>query len=685
METTIMRVLKRNGELEEIAFDKILTRIKKLGQEVGININYQQLVMKVIDQLYDKISTTKIDELAAEQCASLSTLHPDYGTLASRIIVSNHQKNTHESFSQVMEILFNFVDIHGINKPLLSDNFYHFVSKYAKELDNFIVHDRDYLIDYFGFKTLERAYLFRNGNKVVERPQYMWMRVAVGLHGDLNSDNSLKLIKETYDLMSQKYFTHATPTLFNAGTPRPQMSSCYLIAMEDDSIDGIFNTLKDCAHISKWAGGIGLHVHNIRAKGSHIQGTNGTSNGLVPMLRVFNNTARYVDQCVHPNTIIYTTNGPMEIQNCIYGETKIFNLNGNAETIENLLEHPYNGEILNIETMHCIDNLKITSEHPMFVLRNQNKGLNYKTIINRINKNIVSFEWIDAGDLNKDDMLIYSIPNYSQDIINLSVDDCFMYGIILGDGYMSNEDQNGYISLHTFNKKHLIDFIINYFQNNYIEYRMDVDGNTTRIRWNKTINMPFRYSDIYNNNKEKHILPKWLNLPIDKCKYILKGLLETDGSNNKELVFDNTSRNLIESVRFICLKLGILTSGYIRDRVGQSHETTKGFITNKKISYCLRIPKTKEICELMGISFMDNQFYKFLRYNNYLLTRIKNIIKEKYTGTLYDLQMKSEHNYMIHNGIVHNGGGKRSGSIAIYLEPWHADILDFLELKKKSW
>ena len=296
METTIMRVLKRNGELEEIAFDKILTRIKKLGQEVGININYQQLVMKVIDQLYDKISTTKIDELAAEQCASLSTLHPDYGTLAARIIVSNHQKNTHESFSQVMEILFNFVDIHGINKPLLSDNFYHFVSKYAKELDNFIVHDRDYLIDYFGFKTLERAYLFRNGNKVVERPQYMWMRVAVGLHGDLNSDNSLKLIKETYDLMSQKYFTHATPTLFNAGTPRPQMSSCYLIAMEDDSIDGIFNTLKDCAHISKWAGGIGLHVHNIRAKGSHIQGTNGTSNGLVPMLRVFNNTARYVDQ-----------------------------------------------------------------------------------------------------------------------------------------------------------------------------------------------------------------------------------------------------------------------------------------------------------------------------------------------------------------------------------------------------
>jgi ribonucleotide reductase alpha subunit len=296
MESNDMRVTKRNGELEEIAFDKILTRIKKLGVEVGIHINYQQLVMKVIDQLYDKISTTKIDELAAEQCAAMSTLHPDYGTLASRIVVSNHQKNTEPNFSTVMSNLYNFNDIHGIHRPLVSESFYQFTNKYLSELDEMIVHDRDYLIDYFGFKTLERAYLFKKGSKIIERPQHMWMRVAVGIHGDVNNKDALELVKESYDLMSQKFFTHATPTLFNAGTVRPQMSSCYLIAMENDSIEGIFNTLKDCAHISKWAGGIGLHIHNIRAKGSHIQGTNGTSNGIVPMLRVFNNTARYVDQ-----------------------------------------------------------------------------------------------------------------------------------------------------------------------------------------------------------------------------------------------------------------------------------------------------------------------------------------------------------------------------------------------------
>jgi ribonucleotide reductase alpha subunit len=295
-ETTEMRVIKRNGDLEYLSFDKILTRIRKLGQEAGIHINYQSLVMKVIDQLFDTIPTTKIDELAAEQCAVMSTNHPDYGSLAGRIVVSNHQKNTEPSFSKVMKELYEFKDIHGVNRSLVSDLLWEFTQQHEDILNAMIVHERDYLIDYFGFKTLERAYLFKLGNKVIERPQHMWMRVAIGIHGDKNNPNALNLVKETYNLMSQKYFTHATPTLFNAGTPRPQMSSCYLIAMEDDSIDGIFNTLKDCAHISKWAGGIGLHIHNIRAKGSHIQGTNGTSNGLVPMLRVFNNTARYVDQ-----------------------------------------------------------------------------------------------------------------------------------------------------------------------------------------------------------------------------------------------------------------------------------------------------------------------------------------------------------------------------------------------------
>ena len=294
-----MRVTKRNGELQEVAFDKILSRVKKLGLEAGIHINYSALVMKVIDQLYDTIPTGKIDELAAEQCASLSTQHPDYATLAARIIISNHQKNTVPLFSNVMMSLYDFKDINGENKPLVSQTLWDFTNHYSKQLNEMIDYERDYLIDFFGFKTLERSYLFRINNTIVERPQHMWMRVAIGIHGELHfsdQEECLRLVKETYDLMSQKYFTHATPTLFNAGTPRPQLSSCYLIAMEDDSIEGIYNTLKDCAQISKYSGGIGLHIHNIRAKGSHIQGTNGKTDGLVPMLKVFNSTARYVNQ-----------------------------------------------------------------------------------------------------------------------------------------------------------------------------------------------------------------------------------------------------------------------------------------------------------------------------------------------------------------------------------------------------
>ena len=682
-----MRVTKRDGNLEEMSFDKILNRIKKLGQEVGIQINYSSLVMKVIDQLYDTIETAKIDELAAEQCASLSTQHPDYGVLASRIVISNHQKNTDSSFSNIMKSLYEFTDIHGTHKPLIAEYIWKFIEQNSCELDSMIENSRDYLIDFFGFKTLERAYLFRLNNKIVERVQHMWLRVSIGIHVNSNGGSSknkttLHLIKETYDLMSQKYFTHATPTLFNAGTQRPQLSSCYLIAMEDDSLDGIYNTLKDCAIISKWAGGIGLHIHNIRAKGSHIHGTNGASNGIVPMLRVFNNTARYVDQCVHPETIIYTTNGPIQIQHCSLGETKIFNVNGECETIENVLEHPYEGEIYNIETMHCIDNLKVTPEHPLFVLRDQKKGLNYTVIKNRLDKKIASFEWVDVKELTHDDMLVYRIPEYSFDIQNLTEDDCYMYGIILGDGSMHNEDQNGYLSLHTTNKKHILDFAVNYFEKKCTQYRIYVDENTTRISWNKNLNMPFRYNDVYDMYKNKYIQSKWLNLPISKSKFILKGLLDTDGCNHKELVFDNTSRNLIEGARFICLKMGLLTSGYIRDRVGESHDTKRGIITNKKISYCLRVPKTNDICDLMNISYDENQFFKFFKYNEYLLTRIKNITKEEYSGTLYDLHMKEEHNYMLHNGIAHNGGGKRNGSFAIYLEPWHPDVEDFLEMKK---
>lgn len=293
-----MRVIKRDGKNESVSFDKVLRRMQKIAK--GLEVQPDAIAQKVLSQIYDGVKTSELDELAAQLAASLSTLHPDYAILACRLTVSNHQKNTEESFSKVVKTLSHqTLDHTGTNFRYVSEDLEAVVDLYSKEIESRIQYDRDYDFDYFGFKTLERSYLLKDTKGcILERPQHMWMRVALGLwtSGATTTPQDLEQAFETYDLMSTKVYTHATPTLFNAGTPRPQLSSCFLMAMTDDSIAGIYKSLGDCAAISKYAGGIGLHVHNVRARGSVIRGTNGTSNGLVPMLRVFNNTARYVDQ-----------------------------------------------------------------------------------------------------------------------------------------------------------------------------------------------------------------------------------------------------------------------------------------------------------------------------------------------------------------------------------------------------
>ena len=287
-----MFVAKRDGRKEPIMFDKITARIRKLNYGLNPLVDPVRVAMRVIEGLYDGVTTSELDNLAAEIAATMTTTHPDYAKLAARISVSNLHKNTKKSFSETMEDLYTYVNPRtGKKAPLLSDEVYNIIKKNADKLDSSIIYNRDFGYDFFGFKTLERSYLLKLNGQIVERPQHMLMRVSIGIHL-----NNIESALETYELMSKRYFTHATPTLFNSGTPKPQMSSCFLLAMKDDSIDGIYDTLKQTAKISQSAGGIGLSIHNVRATGSYIAGTNGTSNGIVPMLRVFNDTARYVDQ-----------------------------------------------------------------------------------------------------------------------------------------------------------------------------------------------------------------------------------------------------------------------------------------------------------------------------------------------------------------------------------------------------
>jgi len=598
-----MNVTKRNGDLEIVSFDKILQRIKRIGQEVGIKVNYTALAMKVIDQLYDGISTTKIDELTAEQCASMASIHYDYNTLAGRIVVSNHQKNTCENFNEVMEALYQYRDVHGNHAPLVSENLIEVVRLFWESLNFICDYSRDYLIDYFGFKTLDRAYLMKINGKSVERPQHMWLRVAIGIHG-----HDMKKIVETYDLMSQKYFTHATPTLFNAGTPKPQLSSCFLLAMENDSIDGIYNTLKDCALISKHAGGIGLHIHNIRATGSHIRGTNGTSNGIVPMLKVFNNTAKYVDQCVLPETIIYTTDGPMCMNECISGVTQVFNTMGEAEVIENVLEHVYEGDMLAIDLDNCSKTLYITPEHPVYI----------------------GGEWIDAKDIRIGDYIGSVIPKYEKDIDYITADDCYIYGVLLRYGQIT---ECGY-EVHSVPPSEI--YILKlYLLNRNVKLIEHYDTNS--LYWEPAIHLPFRYSDIYNHFGLKQINPRWLHLPLFKIKKLIAGLFSTD-TMSFDMMRDFTS------IQYLCLRMGqIVDKNNIFNRI--------------KLLQTDSLPKviTQEVTKIHSIT---------------------------HTGIVYDLQMKRVHNYLLESGNVHNGGGRRNGSFAIYLEPWHADIEAFLQLRK---
>jgi ribonucleoside-diphosphate reductase alpha subunit len=614
---TEMNVTKRNGELETVSFDKILQRIKRQGKEVGIKVNYTALAMKVIDQLFDGISTTKIDELSAEQCASMASVHYDYNTLAGRIIVSSHQKNTTESFSKVMEELYAFNDKLGKPAQLVSDELIGVVRHYGDTLNNLCDYSRDFLIDYFGFKTLDRAYLMKINGKSVERPQHMWLRVAIGIHG-----YKINNVIETYDLMSQKYFTHATPTLFNAGTPRPQLSSCFLIAMENDSIDGIYNTLKDCALISKYAGGIGLHIHNIRATGSHIRGTNGTSNGIVPMLRVFNNTAKYVDQCVHPDTIIYTTQGPIKIKKCITGETEIFNLTGQSEVIKDVLEHAYDGVIREIYVDGAITPMKITGEHPVYVLKNGAENP----------------DWVDAKDISIGDQILTVQPKFTKDIASITAVDCYIYGVLLRYGRMTDS----LYEISDIPNTTVLNSIKDYLNLRLVKF---TESNNT-LSWKPSIHLPFRRSDIYNSLGLSEIHYRWLNLPVEKSRYILAGIF----CHDKEFPFD--IRRIFPFIKYIAMRMG--------------HIVNLDLIKNSTLMSIL----------IKGIIVEPR--------DGFLRQTVVDVRESIYTGFLYDLQMEAQHDYLLEYGVVHNGGGKRNGSFAIYLEPWHADIEVFLQMRKNT-
>jgi len=395
-----IKVIKRNGKKEPVMLDKILDRITQ--QTYGLDTKWIipfEIAQKVIEGITPDIKTSILDQLAMETAASLTTKHPDYSVLAARLAITNLHKETKKSFSETAEDLYRYVNPKtGKHAPVVSESFYNIVKKHADELDSAIVHSRDHNFDYFGFKTLEKSYLLKIDGVVAERPQYMYMRTALQIWGE-----DIQKVVETYNTLSEGYYTHATPTLFNSGTTRPQLSSCFLLDVEDDSIEGIFNTLKESAQISKNAGGIGIAFSKVRAKGTYIAGTNGTSNGIIPFLKIYNETARAVDQCFTPDSKVITDNGLVNINEINEGDS-VLTSDGKFNKVLERKEFTKDGEFVVIKTKSGLN--KVTKDHQILVIRNLAKDIEDSSIIIGIKNGVYNIEWVSANELLKSDRIV---------------------------------------------------------------------------------------------------------------------------------------------------------------------------------------------------------------------------------------------------------------------------------------
>jgi ribonucleotide reductase alpha subunit len=642
-----MVVIKRNGEKQDISFDKIVSRIHEQCNRDPpcLSVDYTLVAQKVIARIYDGVKTTELDELTANICISLSTEEPEYGSIATRVIISNNHKNTPNTFLDSMSLLYKQ------SVPIISEELYNISMKYAERIENTIDYNRDYYIDYFGYKTLEKSYLKSIDNKIIERPQHMWMRVALGIHG-YNIEEAF----ETYHAMSNKNLIHATPTLFHSGTPNNQFLSCFLLGMHD-SIDGIYKCLGDCAKISKWAGGIGVNISNIRSNNSYIRGTNGISQGIVPMLKVFNDTAVYVNQCFHPETIVYTNNGAKYIKHITINDSVITH-DGNYQPILKVINNNVDKKIIIIKHQHAIYPTKCTSEHYIYCIQTPDPKLSTHTVLNKYNSGLLQPKFIMANQLKVGDLVCFPINNSCKNTI---IDKNYIrfYGICLT---LAKKSKENIIYIKLKKKQEFIktlDFIKSYLSGKGVSYII----NKRTHKKEDYLSWDLNKFNIFNNNDSdfNSIGNDYFHMSIEDTLFFIRAIIEPLKKNTQNVNIKSNNYLFICSIKQLFHKIGYLIRGY-----------------KAKSKMILNIPLYSAITQ----NYINNRgVTDFVNDNNILWTRIKSIREQNYKGIVYDLNIKDNHNYLTELGLVHNSG-KRNGSFAIYIEPWHADILNFLELKK---
>lgn len=658
---TTRYVVKRDGERQALSFDKILNRIDALcepmGGEQALNVDASLVAQKVITYFRDGITTSDLDKLAAETAAAMAVSNPIYGRLAARIAVSNLHKSTSADFVKVMQSLRDNT-LHGVSKPIVSDALFAAAEWLAPTIANVINYDRDYSFDYFGYCTLEKSYLLRLGSKVVERPQHMYMRVALGIHlKDDPSDIDAEVVMDTYNLLSTHMYTHATPTLFNAGTIRPQLASCFLLTVKEDSLEGIYSTISDCAIISKNSGGIGVALHNVRAKGSPISGSNGKSNGLVPMIRVFEATARYVDQCFPSTLGVHTTRGLVPFPALKPHTDAVYTSSQSSSKLAKIIcHHDVDKGLVRIHLVGSPQPLYITEEHQMLTV-------SHPAPIVALREGLVKMQYCTAFEIAVGDFAVFPVPK-------------------LG----ATNPEHGRLAKFVGMCLHLSDGMDDAANTLYAKFRRG--QHTSVINLNtEAHNIGARVINKY-HGEDQHlhvcveqvpsVVYRLVKMVVDTLTEVdvefwfgcLLGILEVADSldvREEYLRVDGPDASLLQT---IALRAGEVV---FADTCG-------------RVVHVLWSPKLLRWARWLGISTGEERVV-VQSMQGYRLVPITRVTVDPAVmhPTLHDLELEEDpHDYVTEYGVVHNGGGKRKGAFAMYLEPWHPDIIDFLHMKRNG-
>jgi ribonucleoside-diphosphate reductase alpha chain len=691
-----MKVTKRDGSQEPVDLNKILKAIRRHCANLT-SVDPMRVAQRTINGLYDGAATKELDKLSIQTASSLVAEEPEYSRLAARLLSTYIDKEVdtqdidsfHDSVSQGFELGL-------INARTLA-----FVKANKRKLNSAVDATRNDNFEYFGLRTVYDRYLLKNPKtrQVIETPQYFFMRVAAALSATVEEAIELYHAFSSFDYMP------STPTLFNSGTVREQLSSCYLLDSPEDDLSAIYEKYKDIALLSKFSGGIGVAYSRVRSRGSLIKGTNGYSNGIVPWLKTLDSSVNSVNQCFAPETTIFTSSGSKKIQDVKVGEL-VLGATGEFRKVTSVLRYPQKEAMVEIFVKHSSAPLRVTSGHPLWAIKGVQKGQNVEHILKKLEIGSYSESWIEAGEITSNDFVGQVVPTEVLPVDGFTKEDARFYGLMLGDGHMAIDQDEFGISVNPLEDQH-IEFVRQYLESKGIHYwetaRPD-EETYAQIRWaagrsllrdattgqyqsGGHCNMPFDYSDLYRYDGSKAISKRFMYLDPNLVLSLIQGLVESDGGiyRSNEIHFYNKSEALVEGLRFQLLRLGVpSTAQRVVRAKGHTAKRSNGKIIQfpgNFESYDLRIPAIPQIAEVLGVPAIRKRNW-FVR-GGCVWSRVKRVRPLKEVSVVYDLKVEGVKSYMTQSVLAHNGG-KRKGAACVYLEPWHADIEEFLSLRDNT-